>query len=62
MFFTKKIENEKYIILFNGITGTEILSPLLRLYRRNYKANAYLRRGNASPHEIRTGRNHRPSL
>ena len=36
--------------------------PLLRLYRRNYKANAYLRRGNASPHEIRTGRNHRPSL
>lgn len=22
---------------------TEILSPLLRLYRRNYKANAYLR-------------------
>lgn len=28
MFFTKKIENEKYIILFNGINGTEILSGI----------------------------------
>jgi hypothetical protein len=28
MFFTKKIENEKYIILFDGINGTEILSGI----------------------------------
>jgi hypothetical protein len=28
MIFTKKIEAEKYLILFNGITGTEILSGI----------------------------------